>query len=220
MIKVNLLTGAKREAVRRTPTVRTESSGGSQNILLIVVLALSVAFVGWRYYSLSAEGTRLDSDLETAHVQLKKVEDDRKAIEVLKEKKAAFQKQIDIITELKNNQAVPVRLLDEVSRNLPDFLWLTSMQEQGNQLSVMQELQADCFAGVWGHYAAQRKLIDTRDMEQGLRAAAAIGDDRLTKGRVTPDAFTHGTSQQRMTWFRRGLETGDVNQCDTFSAAR
>ena len=80
MIKVNLLTGAKREAVRRTPTVRTESSGGSQNILLIVVLALSVAFVGWRYYSLSAEGTRLDSDLETAHVQLKKVEDDRKAI--------------------------------------------------------------------------------------------------------------------------------------------
>jgi predicted metalloprotease len=89
-----------------------------------------------------------------------------------------------------------------------------------NQLSVMQELQADCFAGVWGHYAAQRKLIDTRDMEQGLRAAAAIGDDRLTRGRVTPDAFTHGTSQQRMTWFRRGLETGDVNQCDTFSAAR
>src|SRR5262249_57394685 len=81
------------------------------------------------------EGQRLDQDLDTAHEQLKKVEDDRKAIEVLKVKKAAFQKQIDIITNLKNNQQVPVRLLDEVSRSLPDFLWLVSLQEPSNQLT-------------------------------------------------------------------------------------
>ncbi|HZI94485.1 MAG TPA: PilN domain-containing protein [Patescibacteria group bacterium] len=135
MIKVNLLTGAKRESVRKQPALKVEGGGGSQNILLVVILGLCLAFAGWRYYSLSAEGVRLDQDLDTAHEQLKKVEDDRKAIEVLKVKKAAFQKQIDIITTLKNNQQVPVRLLDEVSRNLPDFLWLVSMQETGNQLT-------------------------------------------------------------------------------------
>ena len=135
MIKVNLLTGAKREPVRKAPSLKVEGTGGSQNLLLVVILGLSVAFAGWRYYSLSAESQRLDQDLDTAREQLKKVEDDRKAIEVLKAKKAAFQKQIDIITNLKNNQQVPVRLLDEVSRNLPDFLWLVSMQESGNQLT-------------------------------------------------------------------------------------
>ena len=135
MIKVNLLTGAKREPVRKAPTLKMEGFGGSQNLLLVVVLGLSVAFTGWRYYSLSAETERLDQDLDTAREQLKKVEDDRKAIEVLKGKKAAFQKQIDIITNLKNNHQVPVRLLDEVSRILPDFLWLVSMQEAGNQLT-------------------------------------------------------------------------------------
>ena len=135
MIKVNLLTGAKREPVRKAPALKVEGFGGSQNLLLVVILGLSVAFAGWRYYSLSAEGQRLDQDLDTAREQLKKVEDDRKAIEVLKVKKAAFQKQIDIITNLKNNQQVPVRLLDEVSRSLPDFLWLVSMQETGNQLT-------------------------------------------------------------------------------------
>ncbi len=87
-----------------------------------------------------------------------------------------------------------------------------------NALSVMQELQADCFAGVWGHSAAKRGLIDVKDVEAGLRAAASIGDDRLTRGRVAPDAFTHGTSEQRVRWFRRGLESGDVGACDTFAA--
>jgi len=135
MIKVNLLTGAKREPARKAPTIKLEGFAGGQNILLVVILGLSVAFAGWRYYSLTAETERLEQDLATAHEQLKKVEDDRKAIEVLKAKKAAFQKQIDIITSLKNNQQVPVRLLDEVSRSLPDFLWLVSMQESGNQLT-------------------------------------------------------------------------------------
>src|SRR6059036_2948489 len=106
MIKVNLLTGAKREPVRKAPSLKVEGVGGSQNLLLVVILGLSVAFAGWRYYSLSAESQRLDQDLDTAREQLKKVEDDRKAIEVLKVKKASFQKQIDIITNLKNNQQV------------------------------------------------------------------------------------------------------------------
>jgi type IV pilus assembly protein PilN len=136
MIKVNLLTGARREPVRRnSPAIKLEGFGNSQNLLLVVILGLAVAFTGWRYYSLSAESERLDQDLDIAREQLKKVEDDRKAIEVLKVKKASFQKQIDIITSLKNNQQVPVRLLDEISRNLPDFLWLVSMQEANNQLT-------------------------------------------------------------------------------------
>ena len=137
MIKVNLLTGARKEPVRKSasPAVKLEGFGNSQNLLLVLILGLAVAFTGWRYYSLSAESKRLDQDLDIARDQLKKVEDDRKAIEILKVKKASFQKQIDIITTLKNNQQVPVRLLDEISRNLPDFLWLVSMAEANNQLT-------------------------------------------------------------------------------------
>ena len=135
MIKVNLLTGAKREPARKAPALKVEGMGASQNLFLVVILGLAVAFTGWRYYSLSAESERLDQNLDTAREQLKKVEDDRRAIEVLKAKKAAFQRQIDIITNLKNNQQVPVRLLDEISRNLPDFLWLITMQESNNQLT-------------------------------------------------------------------------------------
>jgi predicted metalloprotease len=92
--------------------------------------------------------------------------------------------------------------------------------------SVALELQADCFAGVWGHDASQsgraaagKPELDPGDAEEGLRAAAAIGDDRLQKmstGRVAPERFTHGTSAQRMEWFRRGLQSGDPRQCDTF----
>jgi len=92
---------------------------------------------------------------------------------------------------------------------------------QANALSVRVELQADCYAGVWGRYAAQRNLLDPGDAEEGLRAAAAIGDDRLqqqSRGVVVPDAFTHGTSEQRVRWFRRGYETGDPSQGNTFEA--
>jgi uncharacterized protein len=90
-----------------------------------------------------------------------------------------------------------------------------------NALAVRMELQADCFAGVWGHSTAQRQILEQGDVEEGLRAAAAIGDDRLQRmgqGYVNPDSFTHGSSQQRVQWFRRGLETGDVRACDTFGA--
>ena len=91
-----------------------------------------------------------------------------------------------------------------------------------NALSVRQELQADCFAGLWGHAAnIDRKLLDPGDLEEALQAATAIGDDRLQReaGRqVVPDSFTHGTSAQRVTWFNRGFTTGDFEACDTFSA--
>ncbi|MBP2648715.1 MAG: hypothetical protein H6Q77_2339 [Gemmatimonadetes bacterium] len=89
-----------------------------------------------------------------------------------------------------------------------------------NQASVLLELQADCYAGVWGHSAAQRNKLDPGEADEGLRAAAAVGDDHLQKmsaGRVSPESFTHGTSEQRMMWFRRGFESGDPRQCDTFS---
>jgi predicted metalloprotease len=85
-----------------------------------------------------------------------------------------------------------------------------------NQLSVALELQADCLAGVWGHHANRKNLLDQGDVEEGLSAAAAIGDDRLTRGRVSPESFTHGTSEQRARWLRQGLSTGDINSCDTF----
>jgi predicted metalloprotease len=91
---------------------------------------------------------------------------------------------------------------------------------EGNALSVRLELQADCFAGVWA--AQNRDRMEPGDLEEGMTAAQAIGDDTLQKeaqGRVVPDSFTHGTSAQRMAWLRRGLDSGDSNQCDTFSGA-
>jgi predicted metalloprotease len=92
-----------------------------------------------------------------------------------------------------------------------------------NRLSVRMELQADCFAGVWGYHADRsRGLLEAGDLEEALRAASAIGDDRImrqTRGTVVPDAFTHGTSAQRVSWFRRGFESGDINQCNTFEAS-
>lgn len=92
-------------------------------------------------------------------------------------------------------------------------------EAEANALSVRQELQADCLAGVWAHH--NRALLEPGDVEEGLRAAEAIGDDRLQRqagARVNPESFTHGTSQQRMRWLQRGLNSGDMNSCDTFAA--
>ncbi len=93
-----------------------------------------------------------------------------------------------------------------------------------NRLSVLQELQADCFAGIWGHYADKNfRMIEDGDLEEALNAASAIGDDKLQQqagGRFRPEAFTHGTSKQRMEWFKRGMDTGDVKACNTFNATR
>jgi uncharacterized protein len=93
-------------------------------------------------------------------------------------------------------------------------------EREMNQLSVRLELQADFYAGVWAYYAQKKGLLEVGDVEEALKAATAIGDDRLQKesqGYVVPDSFTHGTSEQRVRWFRKGLETGDIRQGDTFN---
>ena len=113
----------------------------------------------------------------------------------------------------------------EIGHHVQNLLGINRQVQQGQQsssrsganaLSVQLELQADCLAGVWGHHAGKKQLLDEGDVDEGLRAAASIGDDRLTKGRVSPDSFTHGTSEQRARWLRQGLSTGDINSCDTF----
>ncbi|RPJ77491.1 MAG: neutral zinc metallopeptidase [Desulfobacteraceae bacterium] len=95
-------------------------------------------------------------------------------------------------------------------------------EAEANRLSVMMELQADCLSGVWAHHAQRtRNILEAGDIEEALNAASRIGDDRIqrqSRGYVTPDSFTHGSSAQRMRWFKRGFDTGNVGQCDTFSA--
>jgi predicted metalloprotease len=92
-----------------------------------------------------------------------------------------------------------------------------------NEYSVRLELQADCFSGVWANSTSQRRLLEQGDVEEALGAAAAIGDDRIqrqTTGSINPESFTHGSSQQRVTWFRRGMESGNPESCDTFAGGR
>lgn len=96
-------------------------------------------------------------------------------------------------------------------------------EERANALSVRMELQADCYAGVWGNRAAQQGLIEAGDFEEGMRAAASIGDDNIqemTQGHVQPESWTHGSGEQRQFWLKRGLQTGDPRRCDTFKETR
>jgi predicted metalloprotease len=97
-------------------------------------------------------------------------------------------------------------------------------QSEGNELSVRMELQADCLAGIWAHHANRsRQILEEGDVEEALNAASQIGDDRMqmrAQGYVSPDSFTHGSAEQRARWFRHGLETGDLEGCNTFQAAR
>jgi predicted metalloprotease len=107
-------------------------------------------------------------------------------------------------------------LAHEIGHHVQTVLGLRGARS--NEASVRMELQADCFAGVWGHSTGQRDILERGDVEEGLNAASAIGDDRLQRqaGReVNPDSFTHGTSAERVAWFRRGLEAGRVEACDT-----
>jgi predicted metalloprotease len=111
----------------------------------------------------------------------------------------------------------------EIGHHVQNLLGVLGRAQQGAQGAtgngVRTELQADCYAGVWGHYAAQHNLLDPGDAEEGLRAAASIGDDRLqrqSQGRVVPESFTHGSSEQRVSWLKRGLESGQIQSCDTF----
>ena len=97
-----------------------------------------------------------------------------------------------------------------------------TLKAGSNQASVRQELQADCYAGVWGHHAGSMKQVEAGDIAEALNAATAIGDDRLqqqSQGRIVPESFTHGTSAQRVQWFKRGLESGRPKDCDTSSAS-
>ena len=105
---------------------------------------------------------------------------------------------------------------DQVQRQMQ-----RASKTQANALSVRLELQADFLAGVWAHYAQKQGVLEVGDIDEALNAAAAIGDDKLqseAQGRVVPESFTHGTSEQRARWFRKGLETGDINQGNTFDA--
>jgi predicted metalloprotease len=115
----------------------------------------------------------------------------------------------------------------EVGHHVQNLLGLGQLRQGrqgtgGNSVSVRRELQADCLAGVWAHHAEQaRKILEPGDLEEAVRAAAAVGDDRLqrqSQGTVVPDSFTHGSSAQRVGWLKRGLEGGDVAGCDTFAA--
>ena len=93
-------------------------------------------------------------------------------------------------------------------------------KKEANALSVKLELQADRFAGIWGHYATNNNIFKTEDIQKAMLAAESVGDDRLQKqaqGYVVPDSFTHGSSEERMAWLKRGLESGDINQCNTFN---
>jgi hypothetical protein len=115
----------------------------------------------------------------------------------------------------------------EVGHHVQNLLGVTNKMDQArqqlseeeyNKLSVKLELQADFYAGVWAYYQKQRGFLETGDIDEALNAANAIGDDRLTQGRVSPDSFTHGTSAQRAYWFKKGYETGDVRQGNTFAS--
>jgi predicted metalloprotease len=111
-------------------------------------------------------------------------------------------------------------LAHEVGHHVQNVLGLLSGSRASGAESqaVRTELQADCFAGIWANHTSQRGLLEEGDIEEAMTAAAAVGDDRLqeeTQGRVVPDSFTHGTSEQRVLWFRRGFQSGDVDSCDT-----
>lgn len=139
--------------------------------------------------------------------------------------------------DLKNKQGAPgdfaqaYVIAHEVGHHVQNLLGISSKVQraqqsmgkaEGNQLSVRLELQADCFAGLWGYHADRsRQVLESGDIEEALTAAASIGDDRLQRqatGRVVPESFTHGTSEQRVRWFKKGIETGSIEACNTFEA--
>lgn len=111
-----------------------------------------------------------------------------------------------------------------ISREVQMMQARAGSEAEANDYSVRLELQADCLAGIWGHFTErERNMLEAGDLEEALNAASAIGDDRIQRessGRVAPDSFTHGSSAQRVKWFRIGFETGDVDQCDTFAVAQ
>jgi predicted metalloprotease len=141
---------------------------------------------------------------------------------------------LDFFRELRDGFGAPgdfaqaYVLAHEVAHHVQNVLGINDQvqraQQQGsadaNELSIRLELQADCFAGVWGYTTYTRDLLESGDLEEGLNAAAAVGDDRIQQesgGRVNPETWTHGSSAQRVEWFRRGFDSGDPSRCDTFA---
>lgn len=111
-------------------------------------------------------------------------------------------------------------LAHEIGHHVQTLMGTEARARRGRDFSVRLELQADCYAGVWAHVADQQRLLDPGDLEEGINAAAAVGDDRLQRmatGHVNPESFTHGTSAERAAWFRRGFTAGRIDACDTFS---
>ena len=136
MIKVNLLAAAKREPARKAgPSLSMEGVGTLQNLLFVVLIVGTVGFLWWWWHGLNVTSAKLDEDIAQAQEQMKKVEEDRRVAAELEKKRQRVEQQINLITQLKNEQQVPVRLLDEISRNLPEFLWLTSLSESAGQLT-------------------------------------------------------------------------------------
>ena len=141
---------------------------------------------------------------------------------------------LGFFNELKNRFGAPgdfaqaFVLAHEIGHHVQNLLGIDGQVRQAqnsnprvrNQMSVRLELQADCLAGVWGHSTAQRNILESGDVDEGLAAAAAVGDNRLqrmTAGQVSPDSFTHGTSEQRSQWFLSGFKSGSIANCNTFS---
>lgn len=134
----------------------------------------------------------------------------------------------DFFRELKNEFRAPgdfaqaYVIAHEVGHHVQNLLGTMDKVQragQNNRLSVALELQADCYAGVWAYYVQKKGLVEAGDAEEAIRAAAAVGDDiiqRRTQGYVVPDSFTHGSAQQRMQWFAKGMQSGDMGQCQTF----
>jgi predicted metalloprotease len=140
----------------------------------------------------------------------------------------AFYRQLEDRLGAKGDFAQAYVIAHEIGHHVQKILGITSRaqqlrgpQEGESGTSVRMELQADCFAGIWGHSTAQRNILEGGDLEEALGAAAAVGDDRLQRqasGTVSPETWTHGSSKERARWFRRGFDSGDVKACDTFNA--
>jgi len=140
----------------------------------------------------------------------------------------AFYRELENRLGAKGDFAQAYVLAHEIGHHVQKILGITSRysgtrgpQEGESGNSVRMELQADCFAGIWAHSTAQRNLLENGDLDEALNAAAAVGDDRLQRqatGTVRPETWTHGSSQERALWFRRGFDSGDIKSCDTFAA--
>jgi len=136
MIKVNLLAQARRDvSPKKGPSISMEGAGSLKNVAIVAMMLVTAGWVTWAWWGLTSESERLDVQIADAQERLKKVEEDRRIVDELEKKRAKVDHQIDLIAKLKRAQQVPVRLLDEISKNLPDFLWLTGIDEIGGSLT-------------------------------------------------------------------------------------